>query len=163
MKNLLAIPSKPKVPEAETANTESLERTEVKLGSQQAGGSDRHGDARTRPRVQCSHLTGFRDRDGPRLLAKSSAGGSTAPMPQAESTINEAVFASDDLLVVEDVKKDERYSDNPLLLKRGVRAFASTPLRARSGHLVGNLCILDTQPREFSMPTGNSSNHSRPS
>jgi GAF domain-containing protein len=79
----------------------------------------------------------------------SSAGGSTSPMPQSESTISEAVFASDDLLVVEDVQKNERYSENPLLLKRGVRAFASTPLRSRSGHLVGNLCILDTQPREF--------------
>ena len=70
-------------------------------------------------------------------------------MPLAETSLNETIFASDSLLVVEDVAKDERYSEHPLLVKRGVRFFASTPLRIRSGHLVGNLCILDTQPRSF--------------
>ena len=32
---------------------------------------------------------------------------------------------------------------------RGIRAFATTPLRLRNGHLVGNLCFLGTQPRTF--------------
>ena len=60
------------------------------------------------------------------------------------------VLAADNFLAVEDVAKDERFSDNPALSKRGVRFFATAPLRIRSGHLVGNLCVLDTQPRTFS-------------
>jgi predicted PurR-regulated permease PerM len=150
MKNLLAIPSKSKVPEVETPNTQALERTEVKLATNKP---EEATDTVTRElarafNVPISLVSVIEtDRD---FWRSTSGGGSTAPMPQAESTVTEAVFASDNLLVVEDVEKEERYSSNPLLVKRGVRAFASAPLRARSGHLVGNLCILDTQPREFS-------------
>lgn len=60
------------------------------------------------------------------------------------------VFSSDVLLAVEDVAKDERFSAQALFAKRGVRSFASAPLRTQNGHNVGNLCVLDTQPRTFS-------------
>jgi hypothetical protein len=148
LKNLLSISSKSKVPEAETEGTRALERTELKL-------------AATKPEEATDTVTRELARafDVPISLVSviatdrefwRSSPGSTAPMPPAESSLNEAIFASDSLLVVEDVGKDQRYSDHPLLVKRGVRFFASTPLRVRSGHLVGNLCILDTQPRPFS-------------
>ncbi len=77
---------------------------------------------------------------------------SSAPMPVADSSQHDDVFASDQMLIVEDVARDERFSSNPHLIKRGVRFFASTPLRVRGGRLVGNLCILDTRPRAFAGP-----------
>ena len=67
----------------------------------------------------------------------------------AESSPYESLLTSDHPLVVEDVNKDERYSQNPLLEKRGVKFLATIPLRLRNGHHVGNLCILDTRPRAF--------------
>jgi GAF domain-containing protein len=76
-----------------------------------------------------------------------SAGSTGNPFPEASPY--SAVLAADELLVVEDVGKEERFADNPVLEKRGVRFFASAPLRLRDGHHVGNLCVLDTQPRTF--------------
>ncbi|WP_158305498.1 AI-2E family transporter [Opitutus terrae] len=78
----------------------------------------------------------------------SSAGGTSTPF--AENSVHAEVLTSDVLLAVEDVTKEERFATQALLTKRGVRAFASVPLRTQSGHLVGNLCVLDTQPRTFS-------------
>jgi hypothetical protein len=149
IKMLLELPTNSKVPEAETESTRTLERTEIKLAAEKPEDAT---DTVTRELA--------RTFDVPISLVsvietnqefwRSSAGGSTAPMPPADTSVNEAVFASDNLLVVEDVAKDDRYSQNPLLVKRGIRFFATAPLRIRSGHLVGNLCILDTQPRKFS-------------
>lgn len=61
----------------------------------------------------------------------------------------DSVLITETPLVVEDLSKDERLSTHPLAVKRGVRFLATTPLRTRAGHYVGNLCVLDTQPREF--------------
>lgn len=66
----------------------------------------------------------------------------------------EDVFASDAFLVVEDVSREERFATQTALVKRGVKFFASAPLRTPTGHRVGNLCVLDTQPRPFSEADG---------
>ena len=149
IKKLLELPSNANVPEAETESTRTLERTETKLAAEKPEDAT---DTVTRELARTFDvpisLVSVIETD--REFWRSSSGGSTAPMPPAEIPVNEAVFASDSLLVVEDVAKDDRYSENPLLVKRGIRFFATTPLRRRSGHLVGNLCILDTQPRKFS-------------
>jgi len=59
------------------------------------------------------------------------------------------VLASETGVVVNDIAKEDRLASNPALTKRGVRSFATAPLRTRGGHLVGNLCVVDTRPREF--------------
>lgn len=69
--------------------------------------------------------------------------------PWAEVSVHEEVFASDSLLVVEDVSKDDRFAKSPTLLQRGVRFYAGAPLRLKDGRLVGNLGVLDTQPRKL--------------
>jgi GAF domain-containing protein len=81
---------------------------------------------------------------------RPSHGGTQSPHTPPETSFYDGVLVSEDLLVVEDVSRDDRFAANPVLVKRGVRAFASAPLRRRSGHLVGNLCLIDTQPRRFS-------------
>ena len=57
------------------------------------------------------------------------------------------VVAANELLVVEDIRKDRRFAGNPLLRERGIRFYAGAPLRSRSGQPIGSLCVIDTQPR----------------
>jgi hypothetical protein len=70
--------------------------------------------------------------------------------PWGEVSVHEEFFAADVSLVVEDISKDERFAKNPTLLQRGVRFYAGVPLRHHDGRVVGNLGVLDTQPRTLS-------------
>lgn len=53
----------------------------------------------------------------------------------------------DDLLIVEDAALDERFHDNPLVGSGTIRFYAGVALRAPSGHALGALCVVDTEPR----------------
>jgi len=58
------------------------------------------------------------------------------------------VIANDDLLVVEDLARDRRFANNPLLRERGLRFYAGVPLRSNNLP-IGSLCILDVKPRRM--------------
>lgn len=60
------------------------------------------------------------------------------------------VLSSTDILVVEDMRKDLRFSENPLVKERGIRFYAGAPLRTKNGHAVGSICILNTEAQEVS-------------
>jgi GAF domain-containing protein len=66
-----------------------------------------------------------------------------------EGSLDTHVIAAGDILVSDDVTKDPRFADDPRVLERGIRFYAGVPLRTPSGHVVGCLCVIDTQPREF--------------
>jgi predicted PurR-regulated permease PerM/GAF domain-containing protein len=57
--------------------------------------------------------------------------------------------ASNELLVVEDIARDKRFANNPLLRGRGIRFYAGVPLRVNK-FPIGSICLLDTKPRRFS-------------
>ena len=59
------------------------------------------------------------------------------------------VIASDQALTVEDIARDRRFANNPLLSERGLRFYAGVPLRL-NGHAIGSLCLLDIKPRRMS-------------
>ncbi|MBB3019398.1 putative PurR-regulated permease PerM/GAF domain-containing protein [Microvirga lupini] len=70
-------------------------------------------------------------------------------IPREESVCGHVV-ASDEVVVSEDVTKDPRFTDNPLVLEKGIRFYAGAPLRTSAGLVLGSLCVIDMEPREFS-------------
>ena len=59
------------------------------------------------------------------------------------------MVAKNDTLVVEDLARDRRFANNPLIKARGLRFYAGTPVRGVSGFPIGSLCLLDVRPRKM--------------
>jgi len=54
-------------------------------------------------------------------------------------------------LVIEDTTKDPRFADNPLVLgDPRLMAYAGAPMVAPDGAVVGTVCAMDVEPREYS-------------
>lgn len=62
------------------------------------------------------------------------------------------VAAANVPLVIPDLACDPRFAGNPFLREHKLRFYAGVPLRTRSGHAIGSLCILDFRPRTISDP-----------
>lgn len=56
----------------------------------------------------------------------------------------------DDLMVVNDATRDERFRENPLVTSEpGVRFYAGCPIRTRGGANIGTIAVMDHAPRVF--------------
>ncbi|KLK93612.1 phytochrome sensor protein [Microvirga vignae] len=80
---------------------------------------------------------------------ESSQGIQTIQQASHEEALDAHVVAANEVLVSEDVTKDARFADDPLVLEKGIRFYAGAPLRTSDGVVIGSLCVIDTQPREF--------------
>ncbi len=55
---------------------------------------------------------------------------------------------SEGATIVPDARADARFADSPLVAgEPGIRFYAGVPLEISSGHRIGTLCVIDTEPR----------------
>jgi PAS domain S-box-containing protein len=85
--------------------------------------------------------------DRERQWFKSSRGLKVSQTPRSESfcanTLSDA-----QTLIVEDATTDARFRDNPLVVgKPNIRFYAGAPIVEKSGHVLGTVCVIDTEPR----------------
>lgn len=105
-------------------------------------------------RMVCSALgvpiSAFSIIDGERQWFKSIQG-----LDATENTREESFCAytilGDDVMVVNDARKDVRFSTNPLVEgDPNIIFYAGCPIRAPNGRNIGSLCAIDTKVRELS-------------
>ena len=61
----------------------------------------------------------------------------------------EHIITYDESLIVENAREDERVEDKELFHKMGITAYAAVPLITPSGHVMGTLCAVDKNPRQW--------------
>lgn len=85
--------------------------------------------------------------------AKAGRSGDGTPErgPERGASMCGHVVANGAAMVVPDVQRDPRFAGNPALIENGIRFYAGAPLRDSEGHVLGTLCLLDTQPRTLSL------------
>jgi diguanylate cyclase (GGDEF)-like protein/PAS domain S-box-containing protein len=89
------------------------------------------------------------DRD--RQWFKSQVGLTVSETPREISFCGHAID-TDDLMIVPDATRDDRFDDNPLVVDEPrIRFYAGRPLKAVSGERVGAFCVIDRAPRELSI------------
>ncbi len=68
---------------------------------------------------------------------------------RVEESFCQYVIGVDGVFLIDDARLDQRNSNNPSIESMGVRAWAGVPLRARTGEILGTVCVVDTEPRKW--------------
>ncbi len=88
--------------------------------------------------------------DEDRQWFKSCLGLSVRETPRDISFCGHSIL-NNEILVIPDTTKDERFADNPLVTNEPkIRFYAGCPLEFMDGSRLGTLCIIDQQPRNLS-------------
>lgn len=86
--------------------------------------------------------------DNDRQWFKSRVGLQATQSPREHSFCTHALKAPQEMMVVEDTSKDERFLNHPLVTGApNIRFYAGAPLLSLDGHAIGAICVIDTHPR----------------
>jgi signal transduction histidine kinase len=88
--------------------------------------------------------------DFDRNFLKSRHGVDISESPRNISFCGHAILSDDDVFIVEDARKDERFKDNPIVLEYNTVFYAGAPLVNENGFPLGTLCVYDVKPRKLS-------------
>jgi PAS domain S-box-containing protein len=93
-------------------------------------------------------LISFVDKD--RQWFKSQVGLGTTETPRSQSFCAHTIGPKT-TLVVPDATADSRFSSNPLVLgDPNIRFYAGAPIVEKGGHVLGTVCVIDTEARQLS-------------
>ncbi|OAD92850.1 ATPase [Aequorivita soesokkakensis] len=87
--------------------------------------------------------------DTDRNFFKSHFGLDFNQSPRNISFCGHAILQDEELFIVEDATKDERFKNNPLIYDNNAIFYAGVPLINPKGFKLGTLCIFDEKPRQL--------------
>ncbi len=88
--------------------------------------------------------------DSDRQWFKSKVGLDASETPRDLAFCAHAINEPDQLFLIPDATKDERFHDNPLVTgDPNVIFYCGFPILSENGHAIGTLCAIDNKPREL--------------
>ncbi|KAH9097465.1 hypothetical protein LEN26_016995 [Aphanomyces euteiches] len=78
-------------------------------------------------------------------LFKASLGLAQEKIPRSVSFCAHAIVSKEPVVVL-DTTTDARFQHNPMVTGAGIKFYASAPVCAPSGHVLGTVCVMDQQP-----------------